>query len=131
MDIRYRTSAGMHIIVELKRHGARVNIHDLTRQVQKYNDAMEKLLRAREDRSPQISIVCVLGGDPGPGDNTKRMQEQLKVHNARYVTYESLIHGAQRAYGEYIDRWEGVKDIKELVDKIAFPSPPPGSAPGQ
>ena len=131
VDIRYRTSAGMHIIVELKRHGTRVNIHDLTRQVQKYNDAMEKLLRAREDRSPQISIVCVLGRDPGPGDNTKRMQEQLKVHNARYVTYESLIHGAQRAYGEYIDRWEGVKDIKELVDKIAFPSPPPGSAPGQ
>lgn len=131
VDIRYRTSAGMHIIVELKRHGARVNIHDLTRQVQKYNDAMEKLLRAREDRSPQISIVCVLGRDPGPGDNTKRMQEQLKVHNARYVTYESLIHGAQRAYGEYIDRWEGVKDIKELVDKIAFPSPPPESAPGQ
>ena len=131
VDIRYRTSAGMHIIVELKRHGARVNIHDLTRQVQKYNDAMEKLLRAREDRSPQISVVCVLGRDPGPGDNTKRMQEQLKVYNARYVTYESLIHGAQRAYGEYIDRWEGVKDIKELVDKIAFPSPPPGSAPGQ
>ena len=129
VDIRYRTSAGMHIIVELKRHGARVNIHDLTRQVQKYNDAMEKLLRASQDRSPQISIVCVLGGDPGPGDNTKRMQEQLKVHNGRYVTYESLIHGAQRAYGEYIDRWEGVKDIKELVDKIAFPSPPPGSPP--
>lgn len=127
VDIRYRTSAGMHIIVELKRYGARANIHDLTRQIQKYNEAMEKLLKARQDDSPQISIVCVLGSEPGPGASTKRKQEQLKVHNGRYVTYESLISGAVKAYGEYVEKWEGVQSIKELVDKIAF-SPSSNSA---
>ena len=124
VDIRYRTYAGTHVIVELKRHGARVNIHDLTRQIQKYNDAMEKLLKVRQDDNPQISIVCVLGGEPGSGADAKKKQEQLKLYNGRYVTYESLISGSLQAYRDYIDKWEGVKNIKDLVERIAF-SPPP------
>ena len=127
VDIRYRTSAGTHIIVELKRHGVRESIDDLSRQIHKYSDAMEKVLRARQDDSPQISIVCVLGSEPGPGTDSKRKQEALKVYNGRYVTYESLIHGACRAYGKYIDEWKGVKDIMDLVEKIAFPSSSPSS----
>lgn len=128
VDIRYRTYAGMHVIVELKRHGVKENIHDLTKQVQKYNDAMEKILRARQDASPQISIVCVLGSVPGPGGDDRKKQEQLKIHNGRYVTYESLMHGAQQTYGRYIKKWEGVKNIKDLVERIKFPAPPPGPA---
>ena len=131
VDIRYRTYAGMHVIVELKRHGIRENIHDLTRQVQKYNDAMEKILRARQDANPQISIVCVLGSAPGPGGDAKKKQEQLKIYNGRYVTYESLIHGARQTYGKYIEKWEGVKNIKDLVERIKFSPPQPGPASGR
>ena len=129
VDIRYRTSAGTHIIVELKRHGVRENIDDLSRRMHRYSDAMEKVLKARREDSPQVSIVCVLGSEPGPGTNSKRKQEALKVYNGRYVTYESLIRGACRAYGKYIDEWKGVKDILDLVEKIAFPSSPPSPSP--
>lgn len=126
VDIRYRTYAGMHVIVELKRHSAKVNIHRLTEQIEKYNDAMVKILEARQDPHQQISIVCVLGGEPGPGRDAKKKQEQLKIHNGRYVTYESLIHGARQAYADYIEKWEGVKNIKDLVERIKFDQPRPG-----
>ena len=128
VDIRYRTYAGMHVIVELKRHGARVDIHRLTGQIQKYNDAMGKLLKARQDANPQISIVCVLGSEPGPGGDAKTKQEHLRLHNGRYVTYESLIHGARQAYAKYIEKWEGVKNIKDLVERIKFDPPRPDPA---
>lgn len=127
VDIRYRTSAGTHIIVELKRRGARESIDDLSRRVHRYSDAMEKVLGARREDSPQISIVCVLGSEPGPGTDSKRKQEALKVYNGRYVTYESLIRGARRAYGRYVDEWKGVKDVMDLVEKIEFPSSSPSS----
>ena len=130
VDIRYRTYAGMHVIVELKRHGARVNIHRLTEQIQKYNDAMRKLLEARQDPNPQIGIVCVLGSEPGPGGDAKKKQAQLKLYNGRYVTYESLIHGAQQAYADYVKKWDGVKNIKDLVERIKFDRPQPRSARG-
>ena len=120
VDIRYRTSAGTHIIVELKRHGVKVHIDDLSRQIRKYNDAMEKVIKARQVDNPQIRIVCVLGSEPRPVANAKRNQEVLKIYNGRYVTYESLIHNACRAYGKYIDEWKGVKNIQDLVNKIAF-----------
>lgn len=131
VDIRYRTYAGMHVIVELKRRSARVDIHSLTRQIQKYNDAMEKILEARQDPSPQISIVCVLGSEPGPSVNPRKKQEQLKIYNGRYVTYESLIHGAQQAYADYVKKWEGVKNIKDLVERIKFDPPRPDPAEGR
>lgn len=128
VDIHYRTYAGMHVIVELKRHSARVNIHRLTEQIQKYNDAMGKLIEARQDPNQQISIVCVLGSEPGPGRDAKKKQEQLKIHNGRYVTYESLIHGALQAYADYIEKWDGVKNIKDLVERIKFDQPRPSSS---
>lgn len=130
VDIRYRTYAGMHVIVELKRHGARVNIHRLTEQIQMHNDAMAELLEARQDPHQQISIVCVLGQEPGPGRDAKKKQEHLKLHNGRYVTYESLIHGAQQAYADYVKKWEGVKNIKNLVERIKFDPPQPCPARG-
>lgn len=128
IDIRYRTHAGMHVIVELKRHGAVENIHDLSKQIDKYNIAMEKVLKARQEDNPQISIVCVLGRDPAPAGDPKKMQEQLKLHNGRYVTYESLIRGATNAYKEYFDEWKGVKNVKDLVESIRFRQPEHESA---
>lgn len=124
VDIRYRTHAGMHIIVELKKSGVSQNIDELTGQIRKYNDAMEKLLEARGTSNPQIDIVCVLGSEPVPGTDAKKKQEQLKIHNGRYVTYEYLIRGAMRAYGEYLNKWKDIKSIKDLVEAIEFAPPP-------
>ena len=120
VDIRYRTHAGMHIIVELKRYGVKVNIHDLAKQIEKYNNAMQKILKERQEDGSQIGIVCVLGTEPSSGGDTKTKQEHLKLHNGRYVTYESLIRGSMNAYKEYVEKWERVKNIKDLVESIKF-----------
>src|SRR5579862_3057647 len=44
IDIRYRTAAGKHIIIELKKYGRKVTIEELLVQVRKYRDALRKCL---------------------------------------------------------------------------------------
>ena len=119
-DIRYMTSAGKHIIVELKRPNSRVNIHDLTKQVEKYNRIITKLLKQKNpNQTPQIEIVCVLGSDPTPSDG--KNQERLKVENARYVTYENLLSQAKKAYENYLKQKSKIRGIREMIDGINLP----------
>lgn len=127
-DIRYMTSAGKHIIVELKRRSRRVDIHDLTKQVSKYNKILSDLLRrANPGAVPQIEIICVLGSTPLPDDDERTIHEQLKLYNARYVTYDSLILHAKNAYAKYLEQKDRIRGIQEIIDKISLPDEP---APG-
>ena len=125
-DIRYMTSAGKHIVVELKRSSRRIDIHDLIRQVSKYNRILDKLLRQKNPgEKPQIEIICVLGSGPVPDDETEKNQERLRVENARYVTYESLISHARKAYGKYLKEKHEIRGIREMIDQISLPDEPP------
>ncbi len=126
IDIRYMTSAGKHIVVELKRSSRRVDIYDLIRQVSKYNRILDKLLRQKSPgEKPQIEIICVLGSGPVPDDETEKNQERLRVENARYVTYESLISHAKKAYGKYLEQKHEIRGIREMIDQISLPDEPP------
>lgn len=122
VDIRYMTSAGKHIVVELKRRSRKVEIHDLNKQVGKYNRALTRLLRARNPQEvPQVEIVCVLGSDPLPVDDIKKNQEHLKLENARYVTYEGLISHARKAYKKYLEQQNKTRDIRKMISRISLP----------
>jgi len=122
VDIRYRTSAGKHIIIELKRHSRRVDISDLTKQVRKYNQIITKLLKKEcPDEVPQVEIICVLGSNPVPDEDVKKNQEHLKLENARYVTYGSLISHAKKSYKSYLKRKREIQNIQSLLDKINLP----------
>ena len=124
-DIRYVTSAGKHIIVELKRRSRRVDIHDLSKQVSKYDKILGDILRRKNPNAvPQIEIVCVLGSDPLPDHDAGKNQAHLRLYNARYVTYESLISHAKNAYAEYLEQKDEIRGIQEIIDKISLPDTP-------
>lgn len=122
IDIRYMTSAGKHIVVELKRRSRRVDIHDLNKQVGKYNRALTRMLRkANPGETPQVEIICVLGSDPTPDDDIKTNQDHLKLENARYVTYENLILHARKAYKKYLEQQKKTRDIRKMISRISLP----------
>lgn len=119
-DIRYTTSAGKHIIVELKRPNVRVDIHKLIEQVSKYGRIMEKLLRdAGRARAP-FEVICVLGSDPAGDDEPGRMQDHLGLHHGRYTTYEQLIAQTRATLDEYLERKESIRKIQALVERITL-----------
>ena len=130
IDIRYLTSAGKHIVVELKRSGLSVDAYELARQAGKYNRILTKLLRRQNpDEEPQIEIICVLGSAPATDDDIEGNRNLLKAKNARYVTYESLISQAKKAYGKYLRQKREIRNIRDMIDKITLPDePPPGRA---
>ncbi len=121
VDIRYRTTAGKHVIVELKRAQFATETSKLLGQVDRYRSALRKLLMQSGKESPNIDTVCVIGQDlrdwANP-DGRKESEETLKGKNIRIVTYQALIENAYRAYQDFLERSEKAGRIIELLDRI-------------
>lgn len=121
VDIRYRTNAGEHIIVELKRAARRLSVPELFEQGNKYRIALRKYLHSANVPDPHISIVFVVGkpveeaNEPG-GDET--VKDALAAINARVVHYEALIHNARNAYDEYLKKSAKVDQIDQILKKL-------------
>jgi hypothetical protein len=105
VDIRYRTNAGEHIVVELKRADRQLRMDELLEQGNKYLTALQKCLKAEGKQDPHISIVFVVGrsvkeeNDPG---GAEKVSKALGSINARVVHYETLISNARSAYDEFL-----------------------------
>ena len=125
IDIGYRTHAGKHVIVELKRASARPRVDQLLGQLSKYRDALEKVLTANAtsaDGAPEIEIVAVLGMDPsGNPVSRERKVDALRAINARWVTYGSLFVGTEEAYREYLEAHARASRLNELLLQIGPP----------
>lgn len=119
-DIGYRTAAGKHVIVELKKFGAQVNIYDLMKQVDKYKSAVQKCLdeQFQDERTKEIEIVCLLEKPPTPKEQDSTNRRRLWEVNARYVTYADLITRAQKSYGEYLEKQKDVSKLLSLIDGV-------------
>jgi hypothetical protein len=110
IDIRYRTMAGRHVIIELKRYSVTPSVWDLGKQGAKYVGATQKLLNeARRGHEP-VEIVFVLGGSPKEPDT-----QPLANLPGRTVTYEQLIQGAIQNYSEYVEQRKKVDAIESLL----------------
>ena len=116
VDIRYRTTAGKHVIVELKRAGLRTNSVDLLEQVERYRVALHDLLMESGEQNPHIDTVCVVGRNPR--DWTPEWEQTLDVKNIRVVTYQTLIEGAHRGYKDFLDQSREAGRIIQLLDRI-------------
>jgi len=115
IDIRYRTTAGKHVIIELKKYGVTVNVHDLAKQLDKYRAALTKCLQDSFPEEPRhIECVAILGKPP-TGSNVDRT---LLASEARYVTYDQLILEAQRRYAKYLEARKGAEDLSRLLDEM-------------
>lgn len=108
IDIGYRTVAGKHVIIELKRATVAVPLDDLVKQVRKYRDGARKVLEKTEYKNWPIEIICLLGEPPPEykdalGTGPKGVADALKNVDARIVFYDDLLGGALKAYAEYLD----------------------------
>ena len=119
IDIRYKTAAGKHIIIELKKYDRVVNATDLIAQLRKYRDALAKCLRTKFPEEPtHIEMIAILGSPPGPADSDQENRNLLATINARYITYDQLVLEAERSYGEYLEKDKKISELIQIVDGL-------------
>lgn len=120
IDIRYRTAAGKHIIIELKKYDRAVSAEELSTQVRKYQTALRKcLVKAYPDEKEHaIETICLLGSPPLPIDQTKENQALLAASQTRYITYDQLIRQTRESYADYLEKNTKLSRIQKLVERI-------------
>lgn len=121
VDIAYRTYAGKHIIVELKKAGRQMKLLELQEQGQLYVDTLRRILQQRGDSSPNIEVVFVLGK---PIEEERLNPDRLKSSmsaispGSRIAHYDALIRGAQEAYEQYLKASKELDRLEKLVNAI-------------
>ena len=121
VDIAYRTNAGKHIIVELKRVQRKMKLLELQEQGQTYVDKLKKILLAQNEGSPNIEVVFVLGRPiDEEGDNPERLKSSMAAVSpgSRIIHYDTLIKGAQEAYFEYLEKGKELDKLEKIVGSI-------------
>ena len=119
IDIRFQTVAGRHVVIELKRYSASVNVNVLAGQIGKYRQALEKCLAQRfpEERK-EIEIVCITGSQPSKSESRQTVVDVLKAYGARYITYDDLIKNALNSYQDYLQAERRISELVEIIDSI-------------
>ena len=117
-DIKYRTSSGKHIIIELKRYktGYKVDEFELMKQINKYINGLKKCLNNVGESNPYIEVICVVG--PTAVEDLNNANNHLKTLNARIVFYDQLIENALQSYSLYVEKNKAVGKIRTLIDKL-------------
>ncbi len=119
--ITYRTYAGKHIIVELKRRNRKMKLIDLQAQGQTYVDKLEKILRQQNEEEPNIEVIFVLGQPIlEEKDNPDRLKHSMAAVSpgSRIVYYDALIQGALKAYEEYLTQSAGLDRLEKILSQI-------------
>ena len=121
VDIKYTTTQGKHVIVELKRADRLLSRNDVHRQLDKYRIAFQKVARQHEHVPRPLELICIVGRDlrewvdAGEREVTAQI---LAPIGARVVTYQQLIAGSEANYREFLERHAQAGRISELVNNI-------------
>ena len=122
IDIRYKSNAGAHIIVELKRSDRKMTVPELIEQGEKYKSALTKCLRKMNELNPDIQLVFVLGMPVVQEDNSALgaayVRQMLAPLGARVVYYEEMIANANKVYSEYLIRSKKMDKLDAILDQI-------------
>ena len=127
IDIKYRTTGGKHVIIELKRPQSTTSTFDLGEQIRKYRAAVSEVLSSLGKSGEPVEFVCVLGRQPKDWhdrDGEKNSRDALAVYDARIVMYDELVENAQKAYQKYIEEQKNVTRVFELIQSISAEPPP-------
>ena len=98
-------TSGKHVIIELKRSGRILNDLELTAQVIKYRNALEKLVAATGKDEP-VEVVCIVGKPLEDWENPakeKESKEAMEARNIRVIFYQELIENAYRNYKDFLE----------------------------
>lgn len=121
VDIKYKTTAGKHIIVELKKARRKMRLIDLQEQGQTYVDKVTKILRSQSEPTPNIEVVFVIGTPVDEeASNPGRLKSSMDAVSpgSRIIHYDTLIRSAQSAYSAYIEKGEELNSLERLINKI-------------
>jgi len=121
VDIAYRTNAGRHIVVELKRADRKLKLWDLVEQGQGYVDKLRKVLLQQGENSPDIEVIFVIGKPVDEeSSNPSRLKSSMDSvsQGSRIVHYDGLIRGAENAYSEYLEKGKESDRLEKIVDRI-------------
>jgi hypothetical protein len=121
VDIKYRTAAGKHIIVELKKVGRKMELHELLQQGRLYVTKLKKILVQQGQTTPNIEVVFVLGKavdeeqtDPG---SVKSTMDAVSP-GSRIIHYDTLIEGARNSYAEYLQKSRDLDKLEKIASSI-------------
>lgn len=121
MDIKYRTTSGMHVIVELKKPDVTLSVYDLIKQVDKYKSALSKTL-ATDGEIENIKIICVLGKRPKEFEKSssiKGAKESLRSNSIDVYLYDELLTNARKSYSAYLIEKDHVGKIQKTLNQIS------------
>lgn len=121
-DIKFKSTSGMIVVIELKRAKRNLSQTDLFDQLSKYSDIMTKATRGIGGNTP-FEIVCIIGKYPPEWDKNKEMavkfSQSIEPYNARIVLYKDLITKAYKAYQEYLKKQKEASKIVDMLNKIS------------
>lgn len=122
VDIKYRKTSGIHVIIELKRADRVVSTSELLGQISKYRSALLKILKEVGQETDPIEIICLVGKDlkdwrEAP-DGKSVSSESLKPSRARVMMYQELIQNAQKAYKDFLDQKKEAGRVSTLIENI-------------
>lgn len=122
LDIAYRTTAGRHVIIELKRPGLYVSAAKLEAQGRKYVEAVEQWYREHPDtaghnsRLPPIDVFFLVDTAPALND---RESSAWNAYNLKVLTYKGLITNARMSYQSYLNiNTEVANRLTTLLDSM-------------
>ena len=121
LDIRYRKTAGKHVVIELKRPDRSVSVYELAGQIAKYRSGLMKILQAAGTPHEPFEFVCLMGKPPrewSDVDGQAQVEDTLKVQNARYVNYDELLENSYQAYSDYLRQAKVVKGLGKVIGAI-------------
>ena len=122
LDIKYRKTAGQHVIIELKKPGITVRILDVVRnQIEKYYVGVHKVLARRNTPNEPIEIVLLLGKEPVEWIDAERKKGaigMLRLYNSRVVFYDELLEDAYKSYTDYLEKRVVVDRLAKIIRAI-------------
>ena len=124
-DIKYKMTAGKHVIIELKRTNRKLDQYDLLRQVEKYGEALRKIVRAIGKNEP-VETVCLVGKDLvqwSDAEQRERSKKTMEQQNVRVVLYHELIEDAYRTYNSFLELRHEHGRVYRLVKNLEIQAP--------
>jgi hypothetical protein len=119
LDIKYRTSAGKHIIIELKRYkpSYKITPFTLAEQISKYRKALKKCLTETDSKHSHIEAFAIIG-ERFNEDDYNQAQQLLSTMNARLIYYDDLIQDSLQAYSDYLNQQKEISKLRQIIEKI-------------
>ena len=117
-DIKVLTTAGQHVIIELKKSTARPDFSTLLQQMTKYRETLGQVLATKLNRiNPSIRVVGLVGERPDDV-NMETQERMLAVINGSVITYDELIGEARERYRDYLDANQTASRLNDILRRV-------------